>query len=799
MPDTFAGWLKNRRKERDLTQKELAARIGYAPVSIQKIEEGKRRPSKQMAALLAAQLGIAAADQASFILSARQGQAPTAALGAPPIPRLPAPLTSFVGREQETAALARHFAGGETRLITLLGPPGVGKTRLALAAAWALAPGLRQGAVFVDLAPVHAAQVPGAILAALNLQAPENAELPALRDHLAGREMLLLLDNCEHVLAAAPLVAELLAAAPRLQVLATSREPLRLYGETRFSVAPLPLGGAEQAAAAQSPAAALFAARARAMRPSFAITAQNAPLVDAICRRLDGLPLALELAAVQTRQFTLPDLLASLEGCLAILSQQRSNVPQRHLSLMAAVTWSTNLLSERRRQSFYTLGLFRGGFTAGAARAVSGGQDLAGLVAASLVQDAGPPYAGGEDRYTLLETMREMALAALAGAPGAAARRRHALYYHDLADRACAAHGTAALPQWQARLALEKENVRAALAWCLENDPLLGLKLARNMWRYWYLWGEYRQGLRWLEGFLALHETADELRAEALNGAGVLLTRFGEFERARPYFQACLQIGRSLRSIPNITAAQIGLAECDGARGDYEAGRPRYEEALALFETIDDNRGISWALCGLAVYEEKARDDLAAAAAIMAESVEFARQDEDARHLGWFLCILADFLRDLGDGQRAEVCLAEGLSLVIAAADRPGQAFSKLRLAGLAIEQGAPARARPYLGDAIGLAYETYTLSYAAQGIALAGLLLLDEGESGRGVLLCAAAEALFAPLRGRLLQADVRLLEARLAAARDVLGEARYASAWQEGSALGLAEAVDLAHASLG
>jgi tetratricopeptide (TPR) repeat protein len=238
----------------------------------------------------------------------------------------------------------------------------------------------------------------------------------------------------------------------------------------------------------------------------------------------------------------------------------------------------------------------------------------------------------------------------------------------------------------------------------------------------------------------------------------------------------------------------IGLAETDNARGDFQAGLPRYQEALGFFERLDNNFGISWALGGLAAYEENANNDLHAAAEIMTTSVAYARQQPDIRHLGWFLCILADLQRDLDRLDEARRNLAEGLALLVETADRPGQAFSKLRLAGLALQEGLLARARPFLCDTISLSYDTYTLSYAAQGIYLAGLLLLHRGEIEGGLRLCAAAETIYPPVRRRLLRSDLAAIDRQIDEVKSRLGEVKFVRLWNEGSVYRLPAAVELA-----
>ncbi|MDX1530072.1 MAG: protein kinase, partial [Rhodothermales bacterium] len=425
---------------------------------------------------------------------------------------LPAPLTSFVGREVEVERLGRLLEAA--RLVTLTGPAGTGKTRLAVEAARRIEHGFADGAAFVPLAPVRdPALVPSALAQALGVEASGPALPDALADALRGCELLLVLDNFEQVTAAAPAVGALLGACPRLRVLATSRVPLRLSGEREAPVPPLAVPEPE---ATPDPdgllahaAVRLFVERAQAVDPAFALTPENAAAVAALCARLDGLPLAIELAAARTKLFAPAALLARLGHRLDLLANRMHDRPARHHTLRQALAWSYDLLGPEEQRLYRRLGVFRGGCTIEAAEAVAGldGADdvldgLAALVDHSLLRTT--TGADGEPRFEMLETVRTFALERLAEAgERAEAQGAHAHHVLDLAERAAPELTGAEQGTWLDRLDAEHDNLRAALdAAEADGDTGLGLRLGTALWRFWLVRGHLAEGRRRLERLL---------------------------------------------------------------------------------------------------------------------------------------------------------------------------------------------------------------------------------------------------------------------------------------------------------
>ena len=549
----FGLWLKHQRRAMDLTQEVLAQQIGCALVTLRKIESGERRPSKQILERLAAILSIPPAEQPAFMAYARAVY-PDAA---PPLPRvapeapeqvpwrtpgrdlfsnnLPAQLTSFIGRQREMAEVRRLL--GETRLMTLTGAGGAGKTRLALEAAAGLRPDFTDGIWWVELASLYdPALVPQAVGAALGLRDQASRPmLDQLGDHLRARRLLLVLDNCEHLIAACAITANtLLRVAPTLRILVTSREPLEIAGEITYRVpsleTPDPAHLPPFASLARFEAVRLFADRAAAVLPGFVLTEANGSAVAEICCGLDGIPLAIELAAARMRTLSVEELRVRLRDRFRVLTGGSRVALPRHRTLRATIDWSYGLLSEPERVLLRRLAVFTGGWTLEAAEAVCSGDGvpegevldlLAHLVDKSLVILEWPSDVG---RYRLLETVRQYGLELLEERGETLIwRQRHASFFLAVAEEAEPKLFGPEQDAWFARLEAEHGNLRAALEWLAQQDEALqGLRLAGALWRFWEVRGHLAEARTWLSEMLRrAGPNADAAaRAKALMGAG---------------------------------------------------------------------------------------------------------------------------------------------------------------------------------------------------------------------------------------------------------------------------------------
>ena len=556
---------------------------------------------------------------------------------------LPAPATSFVGRRAEVDAVT-SLLRGDTRLVTLIGAGGAGKTRVGLQAAHELAEAFPDGVWFVGLA----ALVDPALVRPAIAQALEVAE-ETLNEELHGRELLLLLDNFEQLLDAAPLVGELLQAAPRLRVLATSRARLHLYGEHDLQLPPLPAADAEE----------LFLGRARATGRAL----PPGPLVAEICERLDGLPLAIELVAARTSELTPAELIESLDDRLELASRGARDLPERQRTLREAIGWSHDLLARDERRLFAELGAFAGGFERDAVRAVLGadaGDALAALAEASLVRRA------DDGRYRMLQTIREYALERLSEhAQADDVRRRHAAYFLELGEELVATYATAAVEAY-ATFEREHDNFRAALAFTAGAGLTeLRYRLAAAVAHFWLVRGYLAEGRAWLEETLQLEagsEISPLVQAQVLRKLATLEWRQDELdvagaraERALPLLAGEIDENERYRLL-------ILLGCIEYSRRNREGSRDWWEQSAALARTLENDGHLALALSNLGVVAAEL-EDYEGGVAIYEESVETARRAEHREYLAGALMGLGDMNLRLGRFEPGRAQLAESIEL----------------------------------------------------------------------------------------------------------------------------------------
>jgi predicted ATPase/DNA-binding CsgD family transcriptional regulator len=669
---------------------------------------------------------------------------------------LPVQVTSLIGREREVATIKRRLLEPHTHLVTLTGPGGVGKTRVALQVAAELLHEFTDGVFEVQLAPLNdATQVLSTIIRVVRIREQIGATpLSTLTHFLSVKSLLLVLDNFEHLLLSAAAVADLVAACPRLKVLVTSRAPLRVYGEQDISVAPLQVPVPPWPAAElliQNDAVRLLIERSHAVNSDFHVTDQTAPTLAEICVHLDGLPLAIELAAAHTKLLPPEAILARLKHRLNVLVDGPRDKPPRQQTLRRTLEWSYDLLDAGSQVQFRQLAVFAGGFTLEAAKAVWGIDEvcigekddvlngLSVLVDQSLLRQEAGVF--GEPRFGMLETVREYALEQLeAHEEDDAARRRHADYFVALGEQAMPElNAGPEHARWLARLALERDNLRTAMRWCIEAGLVDdGLQLAGAVWRFWLLEGTHSEREEWLQAIVGLASggASPALRARALNGAGPLAIRQGDLKLAQTLLDRGLAIARELHDLHGIAfclhnLGALAVRRADFAKawtlldeaaatwrnagdrrrevitlnmlaghvaeqGDYAGARARYAGCVAAYMELGDETGVAnaQALFGLMAFLD---GDVAEAQTLCESSLELARKVGHRATIAWNcldlalvrlhmqeyraalqLCAESLLLRDNGDQAQERVAAALGMLAGIATAT--GQSERALRL-----------------------------------------------------------------------------------------------------------------------
>ena len=777
---SFGEWLTRRRKSLDLTRDELARRVACSVSTLRLLEADDLRASPALAELLARELAVPADERAAFVAFARgqRDSLPSAKAESNPS-HLPAPLTELVGRQRELVALADLLRKPGIRLLTLSGPPGTGKTRLSIAVGHKLARAFRDGAYFVALEPISdPGLVAASIAQTLGVKETRAGIARALADFLRDKNLLLILDNFEHLISAAPLVNELLTAAPQLKVLVTSREILHLYGEHEFPVPPLEMLNVRRLPTPQSLALyaryssiEFFVERARAVKPDFRLTAHNAADIARICAWLDGLPLALEIAAAQIKWHTPSQLLAQLSDRLRALTGGPRDLTPRQQSLRGAIDWSYDLLDEDERRLFEWLGIFWDGCGEAAIsdlgfriydltehdknQIINHKSKILNLAEKSLVRHE--LDAEGNARYTMLETMRDYARDKLRErGQWERARQWHAEYFVKFAQTAYPhiLQGDEQI-QWLNRLEREHNNLRAVLAWMLESPARapMAFEFVVALRNFWHMRGYYTEGRQWLEQILALDTTPSALRARVLSGTSDFASAQGDDATAQKYDEESLAIAQALGDEPGIYFALDGLGILAGRRGDYARAAELLEQVLVYRRKTNDPVRLMTTLNNIAIAVRRLKN-FERAKELCAESIALAQTTNNRKSLAHAYSGMGEVCAQLRQFDQASRFHRQAITL------------------------------RHELGDANGLQVSFNSLAVG-----------LDQlGASITATQLSSASEKIRRELKVVSSPATRAEHEAFIAQLRAKLGDAEFERAWTEGQTLTVEQAVAFA-----
>jgi predicted ATPase/DNA-binding CsgD family transcriptional regulator len=745
----------------------------------------------------------------------------------------PSPLSPLIGRREEIAAALALLADPDVRLLTMIGPGGIGKTRLALRVAADISDDFADGVLFVSLAAIRdPAFVIPAIAHAAGL--PESTDEAGLVAHFANLELLLLLDNFEQIVTAAPVVARLLEQCPALKVITTSRMPLHLQGEQRFPVAPLSLpakGAATLESLRGSDAVDLFVQRVRAIRPNLNLTERDAPVAAEICQRLDGLPLALELAAARTNVLSLPALLARLTDRLHLLVGDHPDRPERLRTMRLAIDWSYDLLPPLEQAIFRRAAVFAGGSSLDALETVVGRtgitthaflDSVSRLVDHSLMHREDTP--NGESRIAMLATLCEYGVEQMCALDEeTAARDAHAAYFLELAEGGEAKLTGPGQTDWLEQLEIEQDNLRAALAWALQRgDPETALRISASIWRFWSTRGRMTEGRDWVERALSASETiADPIRLRGFIAAAFLASDAKDFNAAVGWFRRSIALAESLGERMQLAKALDGLGTTTHALGDFAAAAEYHERAAHIGEELGDQRmlaittanlgtldyhlgdleaaGRRWETCRRIVHElgdaqgealmssnlaalAVMQSDYERAEALLRETIAVVRDFGNQLLLSDNLVNLGDIHQVTGDLNGAMARYNEATAILQEADDAYRLAVLNVRIAKIVFAQGDPARSLELfsgsvreltrIGDQFGLAESVEELA----------LIMVQDPDARIAARLYGAVAALRARIGAPRREPEIPAYEAAAAKLRAALGDVGFREAMASG-----------------
>ena len=842
---SFGDWVRRRRKALDLTREELARQVGCASETIKKIERDERRPSRQIAELLANALAVPAEEQTLFLEVAR-GERPVdrlhlASQPLPPLSKqthnLPTHLTRLIGREHEIDTIEHLLSNPDCRLLTLVGTGGIGKTRLALHIAERKVGAFRNGVWFVALAPLQSAEhIVSAIASTIGLNFSDRGDPKAqFLSYLHSKELLLVLDNFEHLMAGATLVAEILRAAPDIHVLVTSRERLNLQDEFLLKMEGLDYPTDDANMPDHFGAVQLFIERAGHIHPKLAFSQADRAAITRICRLVEGMPLAVELAAAWTHLLSCQEIADEIEQSLGILAVATRDIPERHSSMRTVFDHSWKLLSEEEQIVLRQLSVFRGGFTRESAEQVSGASltILSLLADKSLLQVDRELY--GSQRYELHELIRQYAHERLLETGEMdVLRERHHNYFLQLAEEAELKLQGAEQIDWLNRLKADHDNLRTALAWSMSNKTEAGLKLVATIWWFWRVCGYVSEGCDWIEKLLALPDAmpltsmrakalhgqaflesiryndakaralyeqslalytdlGDQLGiANALNGLGFITRRQPDWKAAARFFEKALKIGSEIGNKYVTAAALEGLGLTALRECHWQESRNFFEQFLTIERELKNMAQIATALRRLGNVDFY-QGDIAVAQERYEESLSLYRELNFKQFIAILLNLLGEVARYQGDYEKALTLYSESLDLF----QEQGVGFENNQLM-VQINLGYVMLRQDRHAQAYELFQQNFLLGQKLEDsescalclIGIAGVLA-SQRRPQKAVSLISAARSGFDATDDILHVADQVEYEYILAKARAQLNTMEFEAAWAKGYAMSLERAI--------